>query len=227
MKTDTQHLDYLFSQYVDGCVDAASRKSLEQKLVMEPKARELYQDHREVQELLDDWGNRIPLINWDEFDQKLAKRLENENVGGQRTSLFRQWLKPLSIAASLALAVSLGYGWHAWSTPTQITPINIAVHPIAAPARPFSVEEFTPGQGSIAKVSIDEGVLSQPLANNDVNVTAPGNVEAADSLKESLTMSLPSLEKSANPAGSNASSVHVAEVIPQNKRDNKSNPQFP
>ncbi len=193
MKTDTQHLDYLFSQYVDGCVDTASRKSLEQKLVMEPKARELYKDHREVQELLDDWGNRIPLINWDEFDQKLAKRLENENVGGQRTSTFRQWLKPMSIAASLALAVSLGYGWHAWSTPAPIAPGNVAVAPIITPARPFSVEEFTPGQGSIAKVRVDESpdANSQPLANNGVNVIAPGNVEAADSLKESLTMSLP------------------------------------
>src|SRR5271170_6512852 len=115
MKTDTQHLDYLISQYVDGCLDAASKKSLEQRLLNDPDARLLYKEQHDVQEILDDWGNRIPLINWDEFDQKLARRLENETVGGQRVSLFRRWGKPLSIAAALFVAASLGYGWHAWS----------------------------------------------------------------------------------------------------------------
>ena len=38
MKTDTQHLEYLISQYVDGCLDAANKKSLEQRLLNDPSA---------------------------------------------------------------------------------------------------------------------------------------------------------------------------------------------
>src|SRR6188472_3527918 len=96
MKSDTQHLDYLISQYVDGCLDTGSRKSLEQKLVNDPTARQLYKDQRDVQDVLDDWGNRIPMINWSEFDQKLAKKLENEVIGGGKRSKFRRFARPMS-----------------------------------------------------------------------------------------------------------------------------------
>ncbi len=134
MKTDTQHLDYLLSQYVDGCLDGPNRKSLEQRLVIDPATRELYKEHREVQDVLDDWGNRIPLINWDEFDQKLAHRLETETVGGHEISIFRRWVKPLSIAAGLAVAASLGYGWHAWSMPNANSTPSVAIAPGNTPS---------------------------------------------------------------------------------------------
>ena len=52
MNSDTQHLDFLISQYVDGCLDGAGKKSVEQKLMTDPAARELYREHREVQDLL-------------------------------------------------------------------------------------------------------------------------------------------------------------------------------
>src|SRR5580698_6096324 len=104
MKNDTQHLDYLISQYVDGCLDAASKKSLESQMVNDPSARAIYKEHRDVQDLLDDWGNRIPLIHWDEFDKKLAAKLEHETVGGQKVSIFRRWARPLSAAAALFVA---------------------------------------------------------------------------------------------------------------------------
>src|SRR5689334_14029400 len=114
MKNDTQHLDYLISQYVVGSLDSANKKSLEQTLLSSPQARQLYKEHREVQDVLDDWGNRLPMINWDDFDQKLATRLENETVGAERPSFFRRWARPMSIAASLLVAASVGYAWHAW-----------------------------------------------------------------------------------------------------------------
>src|SRR4051812_24320928 len=114
MKTDTQHLDYLISQYVDGCLDTASKKSLEQRMVNDHKARDIYKQHRDVQDLLDDWGNRIPLIHWDDFDKKLAARLEHETVGGHGVSIFRRWGRPMAAAAALFVAATIGYGWHAW-----------------------------------------------------------------------------------------------------------------
>ena len=120
MKEDNQHLDFLISQYVDGCLDGANKKSVEQLMLNSPDARKLYTDHREVQDLLDDWGNRIPLVDWEQFGRKLESRLQQEAVGGERSLKFRRWLRPLSAAAALFIAASIGYGWHAWQSPKQI-----------------------------------------------------------------------------------------------------------
>jgi len=114
MKSDNQHLDFLMSQYVDGTLDTASRKSVEQQIASDPEARLLFADHRETQDLLDDWGNRIPLIDWDNFDQKLAERLEQETVGSEKPAGWRRWIKPAAIAAGLVLAAVIGYSWNAW-----------------------------------------------------------------------------------------------------------------
>src|ERR1044071_4953219 len=99
METDNQHLDFLISQYVDGCLEGAGKKSVEQKMLTDPAARGLYSEHRETQDLLDDWGNRIPLIHWDDFDKQLAARLEHEEVGGDRKHGWRRWMKPMAAAA--------------------------------------------------------------------------------------------------------------------------------
>jgi hypothetical protein len=231
MKTDTQHLDYLLSQYVDGCLEGSSKKTLEQEMLVNPAMRELYKEHRDVQDVLDDWGNRIPLINWDEFDQTLAKRLENETVGGQGSSMFRRWVKPLSIAASLAIAVALGYGWHAWSVPAAM-PVapGVAQGTTNTPNHSFALEDpFLPGQGSIARVRVDEAPESHgsDVAAAEVNVTAPGNVEATDSLKASLNLGLPSVRQTAQAGNGDASSAHVAAVFPPVKKEEKDGPVYP
>jgi hypothetical protein len=230
MKTDTQHLDYLLSQYVDGCLEGSNKKTLEQQMLVDPAMRELYKEHREVQDILDDWGNRIPLINWDEFDQTLAKRLENETVGAQGGSIFRRWMKPLSIAASLAIAVGLGYGWHAWSVPVAAPIAQGTVKPAPAANHAFALEDpFSPGQGSIAQVRVDEtpDAHGSDVATGDVNVTAPGNVEAAESLKASLNWGLPSVPQTAQAGNGAASSAHVAAVFPPVKKEEKDGPAYP
>jgi hypothetical protein len=117
MNAESQHLDFLISQYVDGTLEVAGKKSVEQKLLTDPEARRLYTEHREVQDLLDDYGSRIPLINWGDFQVKLESRLEDEAREKQRVSLFRRRLRPVAAAAALAIAAALGYTWHAYSSP--------------------------------------------------------------------------------------------------------------
>ena len=90
MKHDTQHLEFLISQYVDGTLEGASRKSIEQQLLTDPVAKAIYKDQRETQDVLDDWGNRLPLINWNEFDVKLAERPPRDS--GDTRSDFRDVL---------------------------------------------------------------------------------------------------------------------------------------
>src|SRR5690349_2061238 len=116
MKSDNQHLEFLISQYVDGCLEGANKKTVEQHLLTDLAARDLYSEHRDVQDLLDDWGNRIPLIDWDRFDQTVATRLEKEGSAGSPGTV-RHWLRPVAAAAALLLAGGLGYLWHGWSGP--------------------------------------------------------------------------------------------------------------
>jgi anti-sigma factor RsiW len=158
MKTDTQHLDFLISQYVDGSLDTASRKSMEQRLLTDPESRKLYTDHREVQDLLDDWGNRIPLINWDDFDNKLASRLEKETVGGNSPWLFRRWMRPVAAAAALFLAASVGYNWHDWWGPRSPGNVAAQVAPVdQAPVTEASIAEPVDSpRPSIARFRVDD-----------------------------------------------------------------------
>ncbi len=41
MKQDNQHLDFLISQYVDGCLEGAGKKSVEQQMLNDRSMRKL------------------------------------------------------------------------------------------------------------------------------------------------------------------------------------------
>ena len=233
MKTDTQHLDYLISQYVDGCLDTGSRKSLEQRLLNDPEARKLYKEQHDVQEVLDDWGNRIPMINWEQFDHNLALRLENETVGGRTRNLFRRWGRPMSIAAGLMIAASLGYGWHAISTTHRMF-ANPTVPPVQqGPVNPGVAVEppVTSSNASVARVQVDEQAgNADASANNSVAITPPGNSEGADALSAGVKYGMPNVADAAQAPG--ASSVHVAQgpansAQPSNKDKDPIPPAFP
>jgi anti-sigma factor RsiW len=177
MKSDTQHLDYLISQYVDGCLDPSSRKSLEQKLVNDPVSRQLYREQREVQDVLDDWGSRIPMIDWADFDKKLAGRLEHEVVGGEKVSVFRRLARPMAAAAALFIAGAVVYGWHAWST---TTPAQIAVLPAVQQNQPASVPVSVEGMNQAVAGSSSTVVVQLPgetIGNQKgaVAISPPGN----------------------------------------------------
>lgn len=198
MNNDNQHLDFLISQHVDGCLDAAGKKSVEQRLMSDPDARKLYQEHRDVQDVLDDWGSRIPMINWDEFDQKLATRLEKETVGAEKQGGFwggkRKWYKPVAAAAALFVAASLGYGWHGVSG--RITPVGptgpAQVASVEGPSSSVTIE----GGRTVRATSSQFGVV-EPLgmgvgsvASGKVEVIPPGDVAAVESLKDAVMSGL-------------------------------------
>ena len=65
MKPDNQHLDFLISQYVDGCLEGAGKKSVEQQMLNDPAARQLYSEHREVQDLLEGITKKGRVVGFD------------------------------------------------------------------------------------------------------------------------------------------------------------------
>jgi hypothetical protein len=200
MKSESQHLDFLVSQYVDGCLDGANKKSVEQQLLTDPAARKMYDEHREVQDLLDDWGNRIPLINWDEFDQKLAVRLATEEVGSSRYSIFRRWAKPVAAAAALFIAASMGYGWHAiWGghgTVKQTTSHVVADAPVKSVTIAGMQRATQPSRTEMRL----EDVQAQPPARiaepTGVAVIPPGDAAAKEALMASVAAGMPELSES-------------------------------
>jgi len=226
MKTDTQHLDYLISQYVDGCLDAASKKSLEQTLVNDPQARQLYKDQNEVQDLLDDWGNRIPLIDWDQFDKQLATRLQRETVGGRRTPLLQRWTKPLAIAASLFLAATIGYFWndlsHSTVQPTA-RPVVIAPEPAKGHASVQLDDTVTPATPTFRSMTIAEPNAFVATPRAAVEITSPDDEVAATALQDVLNHSLGTTKR--------PSSITAINVTPapkeQDKSDAPSHYQYP
>jgi hypothetical protein len=198
MNNDNQHLDFLISQHVDGCLDAAGKKSVEQRLMTDPDARKLYQEHRDVQDVLDDWGSRIPMINWDEFDQKLAARLEKETVGveTEKGRWVRKWYKPVAAAAALFVAASLGYGWHGVSGRTNggAGGGSPQVASVEQPVKSVTVEGGQSGRASLQHVTFPDSTVDlgnqNSVASGNVTVTAPGDVAAAESLKDAVMSGL-------------------------------------
>ncbi len=203
MKVDNQHLEFLISQYVDGSLEGANKKTVEQRLLNDPAARELYTEHRDTQDLLDDWGNRIPLIHWDDFDQKLAARLDKETVGGGHATAFRRWLRPLSAAAALFIAASLGYAWHAFSHNTTVAP----AHAIARtdPSTPRTMFRLLDGAASATPSSVhfnvDDavglGTATGSASGSYATITPPQ--DAVEALQETVKIGLGPLSESVKP----------------------------
>ena len=191
MKTDTQHLEFLISQYVDGTLDAPTRKTIEQQLLTDPAARELYKEHRETQDLLDDLGSRIPLINWNEFESQLSTRLENEEAGTRmQISAWRRWLRPVAVAASLIFAVGLGYMWAnvqgtAKVAKTDQPPAVIPMNTVQFPDRPMAK---LPASSEIG-IHSPTGTGDKTKRVAEVSVIGPGT-DAGTGMGEGLSLNL-------------------------------------
>ena len=231
MKNDTQHLDFLISQYVDGCLEGANKKSVEQKLLTDPGARGLYGEHRETQDLLDDWGNRIPLIHWDEFDQKLAARLEHEVVGGERGSIFRRWMKPVAAAAALFVAATVGYGWHAMSHQAAAPGVGGLAQVSVEKPHTVVITEMAGGGGlpGHASMSVEEaqamGMAVASWPRELAEFSGPPNGEAAQSLRENLAMGmgLQDVKQAVQPARVLPSAIAVGEPMTRPGSEDKPN----
>lgn len=222
-QADNQHLDFLISQYVDGTLEGTGKKSVEQKMLLDPAARALYAEHRETQDLLDDWGNRLPLINWNEFDAKLATRLDEEAKEQERASIFRRRMKPIAAAAALLLAASLGYGWHALSHrgTTGSVPGGM-VQALSAPdARPRTMAQYPESSTTRAEYAWS-GVADQPpgfAAAPEAVVMMPENAMALRSLQDSIASGLKNVTDIAPIRNIPAGAVVVDQGVSRDEKD--------
>ena len=68
---DRDNLDFLISQYHDGELDPLQRQAVAAQLAQDEASRRLLHDHQRVQEALDEWANRLPLVDWNCFHKEL------------------------------------------------------------------------------------------------------------------------------------------------------------
>ncbi|HVT82849.1 MAG TPA: hypothetical protein VHM90_19580 [Phycisphaerae bacterium] len=194
-QADNQHLDFLISQYVDGTLEGAGKKSVEQKMLLDPAARALYAEHQETQDLLDDWGNRLPLIDWNAFDAKLSEKLDAQTREQERVTIFRRRMKPVAAAAALLLAASVGYGWHAMSQGSRAASDGPTANIPASYERPHqfaSLPEASGTKPSFVRFGVEEpaaqgliqGVAAEPV------YSIPENATALQSLQDSVVNGL-------------------------------------
>ncbi len=220
MKPDNQHLEFLISQHVDGCLDSASRKSLEQRLLTDPETRTLYAGQRETQDLLEDWGSRIPLIDWDEFDTKLAGRLAREQVGKNRERWARGWVRKMSVAAALLLAALAGYAWHGMSgRSTEPHAISTMANGRGAPRTGVQFLDGNPiARPSHWGMTVDEP--GQAAANgldvSQVALGAPNDAAAVDALRETVSLGTENLPAPPKTAMNNSVVVAPSTTRPAN-----------
>jgi anti-sigma factor RsiW len=165
MKQDTQHLEFLISQYVDDTLDAPNRKFVEKQIVSDPAARRLLKDHREMQEMLDDWGSRIPLVDWNAFDRDLNAKLELEQTPELQISRWRIWLRPVAAAAAITMAVAVGYAWHAASQNVGTGDgLNMASNTAPASIHTVQIEQPLASGNQRVVNFVDDPALRQPAA---------------------------------------------------------------
>lgn len=100
---DRDNLDFLISQYHDGELDPLQRQAVAAQLAQDEASRRLLHDHQRVQEALDEWANRLPLVDWNCFHQELQQRLRL----CRRTGTIRRRVVRFA-AAGLAIAGLLG-----------------------------------------------------------------------------------------------------------------------
>ncbi len=215
---DNQHLDFLISQYVDGTLEGSGKKSVEQKMLLDPAARALYTEHRETQDVLDDWGNRLPLIDWNAFDSKLSTRLDEEAKEQERVSIFRRRMKPVAAAAALLLAASVGYGWHAVSHGGN-SPLASSSGDHVITSTPVTSAELVDGSGtkpSLSRLSVAEPAassLNQQIAS-EPSYSVPENATALESLQDSVVNGLKNV-KDASTIQTGAGAVMVDQYTGQ------------
>jgi hypothetical protein len=145
-------------------------------LARDPAARQLYKDHHDVQDVLDDFGNRLPLIDWNAFDAQLARRLALEDARARHGWRFGRVLRPLSAAAALALAALVGYTWHGWTPPAGAGG-TLAVQPAAHVPVASATLEQPPSRSSLAEVSIPDAPVASTTATARASI-APATASA-------------------------------------------------
>lgn len=152
-----EHLEFLISQYVDNTLDADARKQVEHLLHTDAQAALCFQHQKEIQDVLQDWGNRIPMINWDDFDRNLANKLADLDVAKSNSVYREKWLKVRwAVAASVVLVVGTAASWNFWTQPIDSHGGTAKVVPNDNPTQQVAIKVNQPQPAGRVEVIVEQ-----------------------------------------------------------------------
>jgi anti-sigma factor RsiW len=97
-------MEYLISRFADNTLSEPERKKARQLIKSNPQCRRWLANHRQMQEVLDDWSSRLPMLDWKSFDAAVASRIDRRIRAGETHLLWaRRWLGAAAVAGMLAL----------------------------------------------------------------------------------------------------------------------------
>ncbi len=97
---------FLLSQYLDGDLDEAGRREVEQMLAEDSQWALELERLKKVDELAKRWGAPAPELDWDRFTLQVSWRRAAEQASQPKRGLYRV-LAPLPIAAAIALIATV------------------------------------------------------------------------------------------------------------------------
>ncbi|HRX85672.1 MAG TPA: zf-HC2 domain-containing protein [Phycisphaerae bacterium] len=128
MNSPDRHEDMLerLSAYIDGTLSADERAAVESACAADPELRQALAALRRVDEMVQAAAGPVPELDWAEFTR--TNRTKRLAVGGRAAGgRWRSLMLPLSAAAAIALAVTAGILWNAWTRTTPTSPDQASV----------------------------------------------------------------------------------------------------
>lgn len=100
-------MEYLISRYADNTLSEPERLKARQLIDSNPDCKRWLTDHQHLQEVLNDWSCRLPMLDWDAFDSAVAKKID-QKIDARDTSVVRvrQWLGAAAVAGIVAIVVA-------------------------------------------------------------------------------------------------------------------------
>jgi len=102
--SNQQDIEFLICQYADGALEPQQAREVEALLAADPHYQHLLQQHRALNESLNDWASRIPMVDWNALHDQLSARLRKSQA---RPALQRNWMRAIAAAAAIALIATV------------------------------------------------------------------------------------------------------------------------
>lgn len=136
--------EFTMSQYADGALNEADARAAALRFSGDANAMRIEREHRQVQELLDQWGTQQPAVDWSAMQARISAAVRREAATAGR----RRWLRlagGLAVAASVVVAALVGFRTLRGRTPGGVLPQG-----------PVQVRIDRPDAGGVAAVKFDE-----------------------------------------------------------------------
>lgn len=159
-----EELESRISEYLDGTLSSADRIALEQRLAVDPEARNLLAEYRAVDRILHN-ALPVPPIDYNALATRIAQAVADDNARARPDVLFSfKWVRRaagIAVAASVLIAGSL---WiHQGHKGNRVVLVEVT-GPEVASVQPVEEIEIGPSPAirEQAPLGVQEAIVTPP-----------------------------------------------------------------